>query len=205
MKRPLLRNHWLAWSMLAPLVATGPALVAAPTTAEIKPLTEKSIAFLKTQQGPDGSFAPKFSGPGITALIVAGLVQNGHADDPTVKKALEYLEKNVQEDGGIYNKQLANYTTCVALLAFKEANVGGKYDKVIANASKFLKGLQNQDKDDKFGGVGYDGKGRPDLSNSHFFVEALLAAGVPKDDPVNQGRPDLPVALPEPAERNSET
>ncbi len=144
---------------------------------------EKSIAFLKTKQNPDGSFAPKFGGPGITALIAAGLVRNGHADDPMVVKALTYLEKFVQADGGVYNKQLANYTTCVALVAFKDANTGGKYDKVIANASKYLKTLQNQEKDDRFGGVGYDGNGRPDLSNSHFFVEALIAAGVPKDDP----------------------
>jgi squalene-hopene/tetraprenyl-beta-curcumene cyclase len=166
----------------AMLAFVAPA-AAAPTKAEVDSLVEKSIAFLKTKQNADGSFAPKFGGPGVTALIAAGLVRGGHADDPVVKKALEYLETSVQKDGGIYNKQLANYSTCVALLAFKEANSGGKYDKVIANASKFLKGLQNQEKGDSFGGVGYDGKGRPDLSNSHFFVEALLAAGVSKDDP----------------------
>ena len=33
-------------------------------------------------------------------------------------------------------------------------------------------------------GVTYDGKGnKPDLSNTQFFLEALLAAGVSKDDP----------------------
>ena len=46
-------------------------------------------------------------------------------------KAIGYLEKNVQKDGGIYNKGLANYTTSLAIMAFKEANTGGKYDKVI--------------------------------------------------------------------------
>ena len=39
-----------------------------------------------------------------------------------MRRCLTYLEKNVQKDGGIYNKRLANYTTCVALMAFKEAN-----------------------------------------------------------------------------------
>ncbi|MCE9531558.1 MAG: terpene cyclase/mutase family protein [Planctomycetes bacterium] len=169
--------------VLVSLVSQPASSVAAPKPDEISASIDKSIAFLKTKQNPDGSFAPKFGGPGITALITAGLVRHGRADDPMVKKALEYLEKNVQPDGGIYNKGLANYATCVALIAFKEANTGGKYDKVIANASKFLQTLQSQDKDDRFGGVGYDGKGRPDLSNSHFFVEALIAAGVPKDDP----------------------
>jgi hypothetical protein len=160
-------------------------LVAAPKSDEVSASIEKAIAYLKTKQNPDGSFAPKLGGPGITALIAAGLIRQGHADDPLVKKALAYLEKNVKDDGGIYNKGLANYSTSVALIALKEANSGGKYDKVIANAAKFLKTLQNRDeKDDlKFGGVGYDAKSRPDLSNAHFFVEALLAAGVPKDDP----------------------
>lgn len=164
-----------AFAFIAPLSA-------APKPADVNALIDKSIAFLKTKQAADGSFAQKF-GPGVTALVTAGLVRSGHGDDPVVKKALEYLEKNVQDDGGIYNKQLENYTTCVALIAFKEANASGKYDKVIANASKYLKTLQNKSDDDSFGGVGYGGKGRPDLSNSNFFVEALLAAGVPKDDP----------------------
>jgi squalene-hopene/tetraprenyl-beta-curcumene cyclase len=38
-----------------------------------------------------------------------------------------------------------------------------------------------------FGGFGYEAPGsarsRPDTSNTHFTVEALIAAGVPKDDP----------------------
>jgi len=167
---------------LAICLSSTTSLVAAPKKGDVTAVVDKSLTFLKAKQSPDGSFAPKF-GPGVTALVAAGLIRNGHGDDPVVKKALEYLEKNIQADGGIYNKALANYTTCVALIAFKEANTGGKYDKIIANASKFLKSLQNQDKDNQFGGVGYDGKGRPDLSNSNFYIEALIAAGVPKDDP----------------------
>ena len=129
----------------------------------------------------------KLGGPGVTALIAAGLIRNGYGpDDPVVAKCLTYLEKSVKKDGGIYSKGLANYTTCVALVAFKEANKSGRYDAVIANASKFLKSLQGEpgdESDTKFGGVGYDGASRPDLSNTQFFVEALLAAGVSKDDP----------------------
>jgi squalene-hopene/tetraprenyl-beta-curcumene cyclase len=160
------------------------SLSAAPKQSDVDPVIEKAIAFLKTRQGPDGSFVPKTGGPGVTALIAAGLIREGHGDDPVVKKALEYLEKNIQPDGGIYNKQLNNYNTSIALVTFKEANVGGKYDKVIENASKYLKTLQNHDKqEDKYGGFGYDAKSRPDVSNAQFTIEALLAAGVSKDDP----------------------
>jgi squalene-hopene/tetraprenyl-beta-curcumene cyclase len=85
----------------------------------------------------------------------------------------------------VYGRGQANYMTNLALMTFKELNTGGKYDKVIENAVKFVKGLQNDAAAEKLesGGVGYDGKTRPDLSNTHFMVEALLAAGVSKDDP----------------------
>lgn len=103
-------------------------------------------------------------------------------------RALAYLERNVQKDGGIYAQRLANYSTCVSLMAFTEANADKKYDKLIAAAADFLKGMQKGDdlteKDGSYGGVGYDGRTRPDLSNTHFFFDALLAAGVSRDDPV---------------------
>lgn len=160
---------------------------AAPTAADVDAVVAKAYPGLKALQNDDGSFAPKLGGPGVTALVVAGLVRTGKAPtDPVVAKALAYLEKNVQKDGGIYQQRLANYTTCIAVMALKDANKDGKYDKTIADAAAFLKGLQGggaTESDSSFGGVGYDGAGRADLSNTHFFVEALLAAGVSKDDP----------------------
>jgi squalene-hopene/tetraprenyl-beta-curcumene cyclase len=156
---------------------------------EVQALVDKGLAFLKQSQSPDGSFSAKRAGPGITALVVAALVRNGVSpNQPLVKKALGYLEKKVQKDGGIYEKFLANYTTSVALMAITEANKDGKYDTIIKKASKFLKGLQQakDEKDAKYGGVGYDEKSRPDLSNTQMFIDGLLAAGVPKDDPAIQ-------------------
>jgi squalene-hopene/tetraprenyl-beta-curcumene cyclase len=155
--------------------------------AEVRAAVDKAYDFLKARQKPDGSFEPlRAGGPGPTALIAAALIRLGKpADDPVVARALAFLEKNVQPDGGIYNRMLANYTTAIAILTFKEANAGGKYDTVIANATKFLKSLQKGGSDEElpFGGFGYDAKSRPDTSNSHFTIEALIAAGVPKDDP----------------------
>jgi squalene-hopene/tetraprenyl-beta-curcumene cyclase len=159
---------------------------------EVKALVDKAAAFLKSRQGEDGSFSGKVQGqgPGISALVVAGLLRHGYApEDPLIAKTLTYLEGKVQKDGGIYDRALANYVTSVALLALTEANQGGKYDTVITNATKFLKSLQYdeslvEDKDLRFGGVGYDrGAKRPDMSNTQLFLEALLSAGVPKDDP----------------------
>jgi squalene-hopene/tetraprenyl-beta-curcumene cyclase len=160
-----------------------------PDPKEVKELVDKAYTYLKAHQGSDGSFSPKTAGPGITAVVVAALVRTGHpADDPVVTAGLGYLEKSVKKDGGIYDRALANYTTCVAVMALSEANKDHRYDGVIQNAAKFLKGLQNEDPDSdpKSGGVGYDAKSRPDLSNTAYFVDALLAAGLAKDDPAVQ-------------------
>jgi squalene-hopene/tetraprenyl-beta-curcumene cyclase len=163
-----------------------------PKAEDVAAVIDKATSFLKQRQGADGSFSPKLGGPGITALIVASLLRSGVGpDDPTVAKALAYLEKSVQKDGGIYDKFLANYTTSVALVALHEANKNGRYDTVIKNATKFLKSLQYdeamvEEKDVRFGGLGYDKGGRPDLSNTQYFLDAMIAAGVPKDDPAVQ-------------------
>lgn len=173
---------------LAVALVPAPQGQAAPSAKDIDTVTAKAYAPLKALQNDDGSFAPKLGGPGVTALVVAGLIRSGKGPtDPVVANALAYLEKSVQKDGGIYAQRLANYTTCCSVMALKEANKDGKYDKVLAGAADFLKKLQSTDdvpeSDSAYGGVGYDGRGRPDLSNTHFFVEALIAAGVSKDDP----------------------
>ncbi|HVK17888.1 MAG TPA: prenyltransferase/squalene oxidase repeat-containing protein [Fimbriiglobus sp.] len=185
----------LAWMVASGLLIPGglPAGLAAdpaarPDPAELKAVLDRAYDALKAKQNPDGSFAPKLAGPGITALTAAALVKSGRGpDDPVVAKALAYLETRVKPDGGVYDKGLANYTTCLAILAFQSSNAGGKYDRVIENATKYLRSLQSLDGADPmaatFGGTGYDGKGRPDLSNSHFFVEALIAGGASRDDP----------------------
>ncbi|MBM4069359.1 MAG: hypothetical protein FJ271_10485 [Planctomycetes bacterium] len=164
-----------------------------PSDREVKAVLDKGIDFLKTSQEENGSFSPKgIAGPGVTALVAAGMLKNGvSAKEPVLARTLAYLEKQVKKDGGVYDKFLANYTTSVAAMAFKEANTGGKYDTVLKNAAAFLKGLQFDEsttdpKHVNFGGFGYDKKSRPDMSNSAFTIEALLAAGIPKDDPAIQ-------------------
>jgi squalene-hopene/tetraprenyl-beta-curcumene cyclase len=186
------RRDWLKAAAVSPVVLTTtgglrlPLAGAAPSADDMKAVVDKAIAFLKKSQKENGEFFPKAGEPGLTALIIAALVQNGvPADSPILTKATGFLQKSVKKDGGVYQNFQANYMTSLAVMAFKDLNAGGKYDKVIADATKFLKGLQN-DSDPKelaAGGVGYDGKGRPDLSNTNFMVEALLAGGVSKDDP----------------------
>jgi squalene-hopene/tetraprenyl-beta-curcumene cyclase len=155
-----------------------------PDAAEVQKVLDKAVSFLKTSQGKEGEFSTKIAGPGITAIAVAALVRNGVSpQEPVVAKGLKYLESQTKEDGGIYSKSLANYTTAVALMALKEANTKGKYDDVIKRGAEYIKNIQHIEDGLNQGGFGYDKNGRPDMSNSAFSVEALLAAGLSKDDP----------------------
>ena len=146
----------------------------------------RGIAYLKaTGQAEDGSFS-KATGPAVTALVATALVRNGvPAADPSVARAVKYVESFIKPSGGIHQKEsrYRNYETCLAILLFKELNQQGQYQETLANADRFLKGLQwdegegKSESDFEFGGSGYGRHARPDLSNTAFFIEALRATG----------------------------
>jgi squalene-hopene/tetraprenyl-beta-curcumene cyclase len=166
-----------------------------PDARKLADSRQKGIDFLKTSQSNDGTWTATDS-TGVTALVITALIKSGvPASDPTVAKGLAALEKFVQKDGGIYHPRTGhkNYETCVALVAFKAADVGGKYDRIIANADKFLRGLQwnegegIEESDERYGGADYGpAKKRPDLSNTQFLIEALKTAGAKDNDPAIQ-------------------
>ena len=150
--------------------------------------------FLETTQAADGSWTTPNS-PGITGLVVTSLLRSGiPADHPAVAKGLKFLEAHKQSDGGIYHPKSnhRNYETCIAILAFTEANKDGHYAEVINGAGKYLRDQQWDESEDKakddpyYGGAGYGSKSRPDLSNTQFLLEALKASGAGADDPAIQ-------------------
>ncbi|MFI4873719.1 MAG: prenyltransferase/squalene oxidase repeat-containing protein [Blastopirellula sp. JB062] len=162
--------------------------------ADFDQAISSAINFLATQQNADGSFSES-SPIGVTGLCAAGILEHGRtADDPVVKKALTYLESNVKEDGGIYSEgsHHKNYETSLSVLAFAAANKDGRYDKLLAGADKFLKGIQwdaseeKEESDPFYGGAGYGGHKRPDLSNTAFMMEALKATGNGPEDEAMQ-------------------
>lgn len=189
-----------AWSWVAATtVLCGTTLFGAdalgPDAVALKAARQKAIDFLKTSQSEDGSWTSA-EAPGITGLVTYGLLSGGaKPDDPTVAKAIKHLLTFVQSDGGIYFSKGSqkSYETAIAMMVFAAANRGGEYDKLLADAGKYARGLQwdeteKTDKADiKYGGIGYGRTGdRPDLSNTVFFLEALQATGAKKDDPAVQ-------------------
>ena len=162
--------------------------------ATLKKVREQALNYLKTKQADDGSWT-NAAAPGISALVVTSLLESGlKADDPVVQKGLKHLEGHIQPDGGVYftKSNHRNYETSIAMLAFKAANADGRYKTALANADKYIRGQQwdegegKQKTDLEYGGAGYGSKSRPDLSNTHFLIEALRAAGAKEDDPAIQ-------------------
>jgi squalene-hopene/tetraprenyl-beta-curcumene cyclase len=150
----------------------------------------KAIEFLGKSQAADGSFSAE-AGPAVTALVATGILHSGRsADDPVVAKALKYVQGFAHPDGGIYADGTShqNYETCIAIQCFNAANQDGRYDKLLAGADKFVRGLQWDDSEghDKssvnYGGAGYGGHKRPDLSNTSFLLDALKSSGAGPDD-----------------------
>ena len=150
----------------------------------------KAIQYLTIAQAQDGSVSARI-GIGPTALATLGLLRSGRgAADPQVAKGLKYLVDYVQSDGGIYSprSRISTYETCIALVCFQEANKDGTYDKIIRQADKFIRSgqwdesKQKEKSDVGYGGAGYGGKTRPDLSNTAFMIDALKAAGAKPDD-----------------------
>lgn len=175
--------------LLVPLFASAVTFADAPTktdSAAFEQMVSRAIDYLKAKgQAPDGSYSAA-AGPGVTALVTTAILRHGRSpDDPVVAKSLKYLESFIGDDGGL-NKpgsKYRNYETCLAVMCFKEANKGGRYDKLLKQFDGFIKkeqwdeGEGKEKSDPFFGGAGYGGHARPDLSNTMFLIDALKATG----------------------------
>ena len=159
---------------------------------EIQLAIDKGVAWLKTTQQADGSFANPESAqnaqdhPALTALPLTALLRDPSAKFeklPTfAEKALTYLRSKAQPDGGIYGKGLSNYNTSVALVALLDGNQP-QDETLIEAARRFISGQQatTMAKPELNGGFGYGPTGaspkrmHPDLDNTLITLEALRA------------------------------
>lgn len=191
----MLRTTTVGVVALGLLVAGRSPLVAADNQ-QIERIASRGVAFLAKSQDKDGMLSPR-AGSGVTSLGVAAALRHGRPlDDPLVARGLKALEALAKPDGGIYlGDRLKNYETCVAILCFAEAKRvagDGRYDALLQNAERFVRGLQigadgkATESDPTFGGVGYGGPERPDLSNTAYMIEALKSLDATDEDPAIQ-------------------
>lgn len=185
------------------LVLAGPSEAQQPKEGEKKQpkqkkakswdeVTDAAVGYLKTTQAEDGSWS-KAAHPGITSVVLSGLFRTGKAtaDDPIAAKGLKFVEGYIDpKDGSLAVGDIRHkfYVTSNNLLALADSKAK-KYEPVIAAAATYMKkgqvGADDMKKDDdvNFGGFGYGPGSRGDLSNTHYVLEALAAAGTPRDDP----------------------
>jgi squalene-hopene/tetraprenyl-beta-curcumene cyclase len=189
----------LAAALLATSSAeAGAAKKAGPDPAEWDAVVGRAVNYLKGAQEEGGGWSTS-KNPGVTGVVLTGLLKTGKVTtrDPAAGKALKYIESLVNPTAGhIAGKdpkvQLQNYVTSINVMALAQADRAGKYKAIIGDAVEFLKKLQwdeGEGKDkgsDFYGGAGYDSQSRPDLSNTQYFLDALKAGDVPKDDPAFQ-------------------
>lgn len=163
---------------------------------------KKGIAFLKAQQGEDGSWMPQI-GPAVTGMALTALLEQPEIgpNDPAAKKAIAYILKRAQEDGSIRNGSdgiLASYNTSICLSALARVGNNAEVAEVIRKGQEFLRGTQwivgmidphgkvIDEKHPYAGGFGYGKHGRPDISNTQMALQAMHDTGVDCNDPVFQ-------------------
>lgn len=150
---------------------------------ESKHSLELAHEYLLKSQLPNGSWKDN---PAITALVLYSFLlppayNPDGKSEPAVVNGFKYLETFVKPDGSIYREEYRNYMTAICLMTFSQSNLE-KYATIIKNAKKFLIEFQVDetegiDKDHPFyGGIGYGGDDRPDLSNTQLALDAIKAA-----------------------------
>lgn len=167
---------------------SGYTLVYSAEETEALKAIDKGLEWLRQQQEPDGTFGGYL---GFTSLAVTAFLRHPSgkykADEPFIKKTLDFIVSLQKEDGSIYDKRsqpsLPNYNTSVALMALAATN-NPKYDEVIKKAQGYLKGAQCDEGEgctpdnNVYGGISY-GAGstdRADLSNAAMVYQALKAS-----------------------------
>ncbi len=153
--------------------------------------TDAGLHFLRGSQAEDGSWSRSV---GITALALRAFLEShrqyNETDGAFIERPIAFLLAHINDDGSISEtNQNRNYNTAVAIIALQATN-NPKYADIIANGQKFLTGLQIDEEEGYepehayYGGIGYGGDERPDLSNQYMALESLRTSSVDPDDPV---------------------
>ena len=180
----------LAWVLPGHASAEGGGLDPA-LRSQAKRATDAGLHFLRGTQAEDGSYSGSV---GVTAIVLRAYLTShrgySEADGAFITRPLAYILEHVNEDASISEtNQNRNYNTAVAIIALK-ATGNPEYAGEIANAQKFLAGLQIDEGDGYdpdhayYGGIGYGGDERPDLSNQYIAIEALRESSLDPDDEV---------------------
>ena len=133
--------------------------------------------------------APGEPDAGLTAMVTSALLEVPEPRPADIQAAIDdalgWLVTHQKANGSIHQGRLANYVTSASIMALSSEP---KYAEQVLRARNWLIGLQADEGegysegDLYYGGIGYGGDERPDLSNLQMSLEALAASGLSRDD-----------------------
>ena len=130
--------------VLAFIAAVSPVYADGAAATKANELIDKGLAYLKTQQQPDGGWQKSAKEPvAITAIALRPFVRSDDYSSKTdlVARGFEKLLSFQTADGGIYKDLLASYNTAIAASTLASANdpaMKPQLDKAVG----YLKRLQ---------------------------------------------------------------
>lgn len=140
---------------------------------------DKGLRWLRSQQKENGSYGDHV---GLTAMALLAFADShrdyNYDDGPFIARAADWLAAQSRADGAITGDATPTYNTALAIMALHAVDKA-KYKKQIEGGQAFLVRFQTDedqkyDKSHKFyGGIGYGGDERPDLSNLQYALEGL--------------------------------
>jgi squalene-hopene/tetraprenyl-beta-curcumene cyclase len=156
-----------------------------------KQAVDEGLSYLRAHQEKDGSWSGSV---GVTALALRAYLESYRKyredDGPFITKPVKYLLAHQNSDGSLSeSNQNRNYNTAVAINALVATENPAHADAIKAG-QKYIKDLQLDESDEYtrdhkyYGGIGYGGDERPDLSNAHMAIEALRNTSFDPKDPV---------------------
>jgi squalene-hopene/tetraprenyl-beta-curcumene cyclase len=185
----------LAVTIFVTMLAFGQAVRAADTMdpklrARAQQAVDAGLGYLKGKQAENGSV---MGSVGLTALSMRAVLENparhAEADRAVVDRYAGFITSKANADGSICEMPHdQSYNTAVALTALA-ARKDPKDAAVIANGQKFIQKHQVDETegfkpvDNWYGGLGYGGDERPDISNLYIALEAMRATSFDPNDP----------------------
>ena len=134
---------------------------------------------------------PSPTAAAITGLGIKAVAQSRYPDMNQLSPAIDRLRLARQEDTGLSDGPLATYVVSSitsALISLQDP----QFDELVNDGIEKLRTYQWDAgeglhfEQDWYGGAGYGNRGRPDLSNTQFMLDALHDAGIPSNDPAFQ-------------------
>jgi squalene-hopene/tetraprenyl-beta-curcumene cyclase len=161
--------------------------------AKAQQAVNAGVKFLLSKQDANGSL---LNSVGLTALSLTAILQNpagsGSVDKAAIAKYAKFLTSNAHPDGSIVERAHdETYNTAVAIVALA-ALKDPAYAGLIAAGQKYIVGSQSNETrnitpdNSWYGGIGYGGEKRPDVSNLYVALEAMRTTAFDPKDPAWQ-------------------